>query len=161
MESSSRMLHSLPRTLTIAPVVFSVIVALLCLLPSNVSWAASESAPVVITHPGVNVEKLTRSTLRSIFTLRLTRWQDGMPIRVFVLPDNHPSHQQFSKNNLGVFPYRLRQVWDRMVFSGIGKAPIEVEDQAAMQKEVARTPGAIGYVAEGSGENGVNYVLVE
>ncbi|MEH6628920.1 MAG: substrate-binding domain-containing protein [Motiliproteus sp.] len=138
-----------------------MIATLLCLLPNNVSSAASESTPIVITHPSVGVEKLSRSTLRSIFTVRLTRWQDGMPIRVFVLPDNHPSHQQFSKKNLGVFPYRLRQIWDRMVFSGIGKAPMEVVDQAAMQKEVARTPGAIGYIADGSGSSGVNYVVVE
>ncbi|MCW8886541.1 MAG: hypothetical protein OQK12_15035 [Motiliproteus sp.] len=152
------MLHSLSRKSATASLSMLLLVCLLKIQSAN---ASPEVAPQVIVHPSVSVENLSRSTLRSIFTLRLTRWQDGSPVRVFVLPDNNPVHQLFSKRALGVFPYRLRQIWDRMIFSGIGKVPKQIESESAMLKAIAQTPGAIGYVADGIGSSGVKYVDVE
>jgi hypothetical protein len=46
-----------------------------------------------------------------------------------------------------MFPYQLRRVWDRQLFSGTGQAPSVVTSQDEMLRRVAATPGAIGYVA--------------
>jgi hypothetical protein len=43
-----------------------------------------------------SVTSLTRTELRDIFFARLTKWPNGDPIRVFVLPDRHPLHVRFS-----------------------------------------------------------------
>jgi hypothetical protein len=77
--------------------------------------------------------------------LRVTVWPDGQPVRVFVLPDRAELHDQFVRERLGTYPYVLRSVWDRKVYTGVGLAPVEVRSEAEMAKRVSSTPGAIGY----------------
>lgn len=79
--------------------------------------------------------------------MRLRKWEDGSTIKVFVLPDKHPLHVEFSKNILHVFPYQLRNSWDRLVFSGTGEEPIQVATEQQMRARVGSTPGAIGYLS--------------
>lgn len=106
------------------------------------------SAQEMIAHQGTDTDRLTRNEARLFFTMRLKRWPNGALVKVFVLPDNHPLHQRFANEILGLYPYQLRRVWDRQLFSGTGQAPITVADDREMLERVATTPGAIGYAAE-------------
>jgi hypothetical protein len=99
----------------------------------------------VIVNPGVQNETLSVGRLRVIFSMRVTRWTNSQPIHVFVLPGDHPLHQQFVKNVLKLFPHQLQSAWDRMVYSGTGVAPTVVSSVAEMRARIASTPGAIGY----------------
>jgi hypothetical protein len=91
---------------------------------------------------------LMRTELRDIFFARQTKWPNGDPIRVFVLPDRHPLHVRFSKEVLGVYPYQLRSTWDRILYSGTGVPPTVVNSVQELRKRVDETPGAIGYAEE-------------
>ena len=46
-------------------------------------------------------------------TMRINQWPNGVPVRVFVLPDNERLHQRVVKGILGLYPYQLRRAWDR------------------------------------------------
>lgn len=105
-------------------------------------------AQEVIVNPNVQETTLNRSALRAIFSMRLRTWPDGTLIKVFVLDDNSPLHTRFSKKILNIFPYQLRRTWDRLVYSGTGQAPIEVDSIQEMFDRVASTSGAIGYLSE-------------
>jgi hypothetical protein len=94
------------------------------------------------------VTSLTRTELRDIFFARQTKWPNGDPIRVFVLPDRHPLHVRFSKEVLGVYPYQLRSTWDRILYSGTGVPPTVVNSPQEARERVDETPGAIGYAEE-------------
>lgn len=100
----------------------------------------------IVSHPGVNEKTLSVNVLRAIFSMRMRTWSNGDYIKVFVLPDNNDLHLDFTKEKLNVFPYQLRSVWDRLVFSGTGQAPITVYSQEEMLSKIANTPGAIGYL---------------
>ena len=91
---------------------------------------------------------LNKEQLRRIFFSRQTHWPDGAPIRAFVLPDKHPLHIRFSKEILGFYPYQLRSVWDRMLYSGTGVPPITVKNIEEKRNKIEQTPGAIGYFEE-------------
>jgi ABC-type phosphate transport system substrate-binding protein len=133
------------------------IALLLCFaLVAQISFAAD-----VIVNRDVPVSKLPRETLRSSFIMRKLTWPDGRPIRVFVLPDGHPLHKEFAKAVLDVYPYQLRQAWDRLVFSGTGQAPIEVASEQEMLAQVAATPGAVGYVKRKQPNDPVNVLAIE
>lgn len=93
--------------------------------------------------------------------MRQTRWHNGTMVRVFVLPDSHPTHNAFCKEMLNIYPYQLRQTWDRQLYSGIGQAPIEVSTEVEMLSRVATTPGAIGYVRKVSPHERVRVISVE
>ena len=100
----------------------------------------------VITSPEHARQALDRGFVQAAFTMRLRRWPDGSPVRVFVLPDADPAHAQFSREELGTYPYVLRSIWDRLVFTGTGFAPTVVASEEEMWRRVRSTPGAIGYV---------------
>lgn len=119
----------------------------LMLLPAGEGHAGStEPAIQVIVAPGSQEAAIPLSTLRAIFGMRLHRWPDGTPVKVFVFKDDTPEHAAFSKTVLQVFPHQLRQSWDRLVFSGLGQYPEQVASEKEMLEKVASTPGAVGYV---------------
>ena len=107
-------------------------------------------AQTIIVHPEQDDTLLSRTSIRAMFAMRIPQWPDGSPVQVFVFEDNHPLHIQFSKSILGMFPYQLRRIWDRQVFSGTGIGPTIVASEQEMLSRVARTKGAIGYVEPGS-----------
>jgi ABC-type phosphate transport system substrate-binding protein len=112
--------------------------------------AAGADAPAaggisVVANRSVSADALSLATLRSVFLIRTSEWPDGTRITVFVLPDRDESHVAFCTKLLKTFPYVLRDIWDRAVFTGTGKAPIEVANEQELLRRVAATRGAIGY----------------
>jgi hypothetical protein len=105
-------------------------------------------AQQVYVNSGVSQPPNDRQTLRAIFSMRLRTWPDGTPITVFVLAMTNPVHVDFCKEVLGVFPHQLQRAWDRLVYSGTGQAPVEVNSLEEMQRRVRETPGAIGYLEQ-------------
>ena len=108
--------------------------------------APNLAAQVLISHPDNTPIELSKNHLRAIFAMRTQQWPDGSEIHVFVLEDSHAVHTDFCKHILGMFPYQLRRIWDRQVFSGTGISPIIVKTEAEMLERVSTTKGAIGYI---------------
>lgn len=123
------------------------------------AWASDHYDIVVYT--GVGEKEISINSLRSIFSMRQKTWPDGTKIRVFVLPDDDELHQNVSKEILNVFPYQLRSMWDRLVFSGTGQAPIKVNSVDEMLAKVASTPGAIGYLWRAKINDTVNVLQIK
>ncbi|MDO9011035.1 MAG: hypothetical protein Q7U78_04380 [Gallionella sp.] len=119
------------------------------------AWAVE-----MIAHPGVTVQILTVNETRSIFGMRQLTWPGGVPVRVFVLPEQHSLHASFCREMLNIYPYQLRLSWNRLVYSGTGQAPTEVATEQEMLARVASTPGAIGYVNKVNSNDSVHTVSV-
>ena len=115
----------------------------------------------IIAHRGVSQSGLTLAAARAMFGMRMAKWEDGAQVRVFVLPDRHPTHAAFAKERLNLFPYQLRQSWDRLVFSGMAQAPTEVADEQELVKLVAATPGAIGYARKVTTHDQVKIIAIQ
>jgi len=109
-------------------------------------FSLQAAAVEVVVNRGVAGASLPQASARALFGMRLTKWPDGRPVQVFVLPDGHPAHVALCKEQLNLYPYQLRQSWDRLVYSGMAQAPIEVATEEEMISRVATTPGALGYV---------------
>lgn len=126
------------------------------------AWlSASAHAIDVIAHSSVTTSRLSLVQAKALFSMRQTRWPDGKRAWVFVLPDAHPVHSAFSKEILNLYPYQLRQTWDRQVYSGTGQAPMEVATEEEMLERVASTPGAIGYLRKAYPHDPVRVITVE
>lgn len=115
----------------------------------------------LIANPDVPRATLDEQTLRAIFGMRLRRWPNGTPIRVFVLPDDNPVHADFAKKRLNTYPHQLRRAWDRLVYSGTGQAPVEVPTPEKMRESVEHTPGAIGYLPQEEVGGGIHVLDIE
>jgi ABC-type phosphate transport system substrate-binding protein len=132
--------------------IFLLLLLLIAPLTSAVDLVANKSVP----H-----DTLSRSTVRSIFSMRTTSWPNGTPINVFVLGDKSELHARFSKEILGVFPHQLRRAWNRQIFTGTGQAPAKVENEQEMIDQIEQTPGAIGYISEGNINERIRKIAVE
>jgi len=100
----------------------------------------------IIANASVSQKSLKLKDLRSIFTMKKRLWPDGRQISVFVLPNKDHTHKVFCRELLKVFPRQLESVWHRLVYTGTGERPILVSSVEDMMEQVARTPGAIGYI---------------
>lgn len=107
----------------------------------------AEAAPPVeiLKNASVPESYLTRDYLRALFTLRTRVWPDGQPVTLYVFHDGSPLHASFCREELGTYPYILRSVWDRVLFSGTGVIPYAVDSEEEMVRQVLSTPGALGY----------------
>ncbi|SDW23228.1 hypothetical protein [Nitrosomonas communis] len=139
-----------------------LVLLLISVIPTSNASQVDDSVEVIV-HPSVSVQvrNLSRNSLRAIFGMRLRAWQDGSPIRVFVLPDEAPLHHLFAKEKLSIFPYQLRLAWDRLIFSGTGQAPFLVNSEEEMHRRVGNTPGAIGYLKRVNIDDSIQIVHVE
>lgn len=108
---------------------------------------AAAAAAEVVAHRSYPQGAIARSLLRGVFGMRVRAWPDGTPVHVFVLPDDAPLHEDFAKSVLQMYPYQLRQNWERLMYSGTGQQPVTVGSEAELLERVAATPGAIGYVS--------------
>lgn len=105
-----------------------------------------EARLYLIANPSVEVDKIDKDQVRRIFTMYQTNWPDSQPIVVFVLASQHPTHQRFSRETLGLFPYQLDRIWNKLVYSGLGEGPIRVQNETEMMERIKQQSGAIGYV---------------
>ncbi len=131
----------------------------------NVGYALEQISDQIQVVPVVNQtvtqDVVSKHGLSAIFKMRLHRWQDGTPITVFVLNDENPLHARFCKEILNVFPHQMRRIWNRLVFSGTGQAPIELESSEEMIDKLKSTPGAIGYLPANQVQRGVKVLHLQ
>lgn len=132
----------------------SLILCLLLLAP--LAWGVE-----IIANRSVSVNTLSLASARAIFGMRQTKWLDDTRIQVFVLADAHPAHVALCKEQLNLFPYQLRQSWDRLVYSGMAQAPIEVASEEELIDRVATTSGAIGYVRKVKPNDSIKIIAVQ
>lgn len=129
---------------------------------SSLSLAASPVANadevVVIVPVDSSIDTLSKTGLRAIFGMRSRTWPQGGAIKVFVLEDDDPVHATFSKQVLHTFPFNLRRIWDRRVYSGTGQSPYVVKTEEEMRDKISGIENSIGYIRQNRVDAGVKVV---
>lgn len=123
--------------------------------------AGQAQAVEVVVNPDNPVTRLSRQELLAIFTMRQRNWPDGTPIVVFVQNRQSLVHARFCKDLLNLFPHQLQTTWDRLVYSGSGRAPIELKSAQALAEKLATTPGGIGYMESSDSDSRAKTVIVD
>jgi len=117
-------------------------VAFFCLFP----LAASSGEVVLIANPSVAAVSLSRTNLFNIFLGPPAVWPDGIPVVPVDFSGSAALKDEFYQRFLERSLAQVRTVRARLIFSGSGFPPREVDSVAEMLQRVATTPGAIGYV---------------
>jgi hypothetical protein len=107
---------------------------------------SSVNAAEIVVNSTVPSKQYTLADIRAVFMMRQRFWPNGEQIKVFTLSDSDLLHKDFVKNNLNMFPHQLRRIWDRMLFSGTGAIPVQLDSEQEMIDKIANTPYAIGYL---------------
>lgn len=123
-------------------------------------WMSMSGAAQLIGNASLPFGSVTRNEARLLFLMRRPQWPDGQAVHVFVLAEDHPQHQSFCKENLQIYPRKLRQAWERRLYSGTGQASLTVESEKEMLQRVSTTPGAIGYLPANKTNNNVKILQI-
>lgn len=101
----------------------------------------------IIVNTSADITALSKQKLRAIFSRNIQYWENGSPIKVFVLPNDHLIHKGFTKSRLGFYPYQLQRNWDRLSYSTMAITPTAVNSKQEMILAINKNKGAIGYIA--------------
>ncbi len=114
----------------------------------------------VVVNASVPKQSVSVDQIRRIFSMRQTVWANDQLIKVYVLTNQHQTHKNFSTQVLGMFPYQLDRIWNKLVYSGLGEEPIKVNSEQEMLEKISQNPGAIGYVMGQVSANSVHVIDV-
>jgi ABC-type phosphate transport system substrate-binding protein len=103
----------------------------------------------VVVNDDVPGDSLDAATVRRVFLRRQRFWGDGELVAPVNLPATSALRERFSLAILGRSPRDMADFWNDLYFNGVQPPPV-LESQRAVLLYVARTPGAIGYVAADS-----------
>lgn len=121
--------------------VLSIAVILSCLA----GGAVSAEDVVVIAHPAVPAETITRYEAHDIFAGDIRLWKNGDRVIVFDLEPKTEAKEAFYRF-IGRSTSRMKSIWMKNLLSGEGGPPQALESESAVLSRVRSTPGAIGYV---------------
>ena len=126
----------------------SLAVLFLSLAASSAPSRATEGQFRVVVNAS-RPTTLTRQQVADIFMLRATRWSDGTPVTPFDLSVADPTRQVFSKTMLGESSESVVFHWRQRLATRYVKPPL-VKSPEELISLVGSTPGAIGYVSDGT-----------
>lgn len=104
---------------------------------------------VVIANPSVKATQVTGDELQNLFLGKTTTWGDGAAAKPAVLAEGDVL-EEFLKTYIKKTSAQFGTFWKKAVFSGTGSPPAEFKTEAELVAYVAKTPGAIGFVADGT-----------
>jgi ABC-type phosphate transport system substrate-binding protein len=121
---------------------------LLAILPS-LEAGAVEAGRFVLVVNGSRPTTLTRRQVADFFLKRASTWPDGTAAAPIDLSVASPTRQAFSRKVLGQPTEGIVHYWQQQMQSGRLTPPF-VKPEDGVLSLVKATPGAIGYVAEGT-----------
>jgi len=125
------------------------------LLFASMTAAADVS---VIVHPS-NANAVDASTIEKIYTGKVKTFADGSKATPVRLSEGNPVSEEFNTKALNKSASQLKAYWSKLIFTGKGTPPKEVDSDAELLKLVATNPDHIGFVASGSVTGDVKVVF--
>ncbi len=131
-----------------------IILLLFAALPAGL-----RAAETVIINPKNPAISLSEDQVKECFLGKKTVWDDGTKVVVVVLKEG-TGHDGLMKL-LGKSPSQFSTGWKRLVFTGKGAMPEQVDNEDELIAFVAKTPGAVAFIESGKIKDGVKAVTVK
>ena len=129
-----------------------LMLAALC-IPSMVAAAIA-----VVVHPS-NQTTMTQDDLVRMYTGKLSTFPDGASAVPVNLAVSEAVRGDFDQKALGRSSAQVKAYWSKLVFTGKGTPPKEVDSASEVLNLVANNPNIIGYVAADSVSDNVKVLL--
>ena len=131
--------------------------ALLALLLTGTALMAEV---VIIANPSVKASEVSSEELKLVFLGSKSALADGSSVEP-VLAQSGAAHDDFLKTYIGKSDPALRNHYKSLVFTGKGSMPKSFASDADIVAHVAKTKGAIGYLAAAPAAPGIKRLTVK
>lgn len=129
-----------------------------CILGGASASACAELVVVVSSRSQVGA--LGADQVAAIFLGHASRFPNGAQAIAIDQPPGAVQRTDFYRDLTGKTPALLKAHWSKMVFTGRGQPPREVDGDAAVRRLVAANPSMIGYIEREALDPSVRAVLV-
>ena len=113
----------------------------------------------VIVSARSNISMLSADQVAEIFLFQTNRFPNGSEVVPIVQDLGSPLRDEFYSKVTHRTPALVKAHWARLIFTGRGQPPAEVDGNAAMRRMLAENPGMIGYVERTALDPSVRAVL--
>lgn len=127
---------------------------------SGAACAAGATELVVIVSARSAAPPMRADQVAAIFLGQSAQLPDGAMVAAIDQPVGSSTRDAFYARVAAKSPALLKAYWSKMLFTGRGQPPREADDNAAVRKLVADTPGMIGYIDRSALDASVRPVLV-
>lgn len=122
----------------------------IALISSAIMLSATSFAEVeVIVHPS-NGAALDKDSIQRIYLGKTRAFPGGGEAVAISLKEGTPAEADFTKNVLSKSAKQLKAYWAKMVFTGKGTPPRQIDSAEEMVKLISANPNLIGFVPAGS-----------
>lgn len=117
----------------------------LCLMIVVIS-IPSRAEVVVIVHPS-NDSTIDDDTIKKIFMGKTKKFSNGQIALPMNSAKGSATREEFSERAIGRSSSQINAHWSKLVFTGKGSMPKELDSDAEVISTIAANQGAIGYVS--------------
>lgn len=135
----------------------NVILGLVLSVNASVTCASDLAVIVSARTP---IDMLRTDQVADIFLSKVDRFPDGSEAIALDQKLGSASRNDFYKKLVHFSPALMKTYWTKLIFTGRGQPPAEVEGDDAVRKAVADNPGVIGYVEATALDPSVRAVLI-
>jgi hypothetical protein len=132
----------------------------LVLLTGIAAFALQAGEIKIIANPSVGASGISSDDLKRVFLITKSSLSDGSHVEP-VLEKGGAAHEAFLKEYLGKTDAALSTYYRSLVFTGKGAIPKTLASDAEVVAYVAKTKGAVGYVAASTPVAGVKELEVK
>ncbi len=111
----------------------------------------------VITHPS-NADSFDKNSVSRIFLGKSRAFPSGAEALPISFKDGTSESNEFTKNVLSKTPKQLKAYWAKMIFTGKGTPPKQMDTTEQILDLVANNPNVIGFVPATSASASVKIV---
>jgi hypothetical protein len=114
-------------------------------------------APVAQAEIAVIVSARTSKppTVEQVCQVFLGKIRSPVPINLL---EKNPIRDEFYSKACKKEPSQVRSIWGKLIFTGTGTPPKEVDSGESMKKQVAADPGTVGYIDKNEADDSVKII---
>jgi ABC-type phosphate transport system substrate-binding protein len=125
---------------------FRLVVAVLL---SSVFIVNSWAEVVVIVHPSI-IDSASKKDVSRIFLGKSKSLPGGQMVKPVSLSEGNAARDEFNEKVLKKSDSQLKSYWSKLIFTGKGQPPKELNSDADVVAKVSSDPKSIGYISPAS-----------
>jgi ABC-type phosphate transport system substrate-binding protein len=112
----------------------------------SLSAGGARADVVVVVSAKSPVAALSKNQIVDIFLGKSNRFPDGRPVVPIDLVEGSAVRDEFYREFADKSPAQIKAYWSKIIFTGRGTPPLEVDNGLAMKKRIIAHPNDIGYI---------------
>lgn len=114
----------------------------------------------IVVNPNSPISQISVDEVAELFLAKATRTADGYRVIPIDQSEGGVARNEFYERVVKKSPAQLNSYWSRLIFTGKGRPPFAVTDDAEVMEFVSTNPSMLGYVSAESVNDQVKVVLI-